>query len=190
MPDTIAVHNGADDNASGVAGVLELAEYLSAHKDKIGRSIIFMSFSAEERGLIGSQYFVDHPLVPLDSIDLMINMDMIGKYGTQLSIMGTGTGDVLDSLLKEVKYDTSALKINPVEKAYGGSDHYSFYGAGIPALFFYASTAEDYHTPFDDVEKIRPKKEADILKFIANFAIEVSEYPGKIKYVKQENGST
>ncbi len=185
MPDTIAVHNGADDNASGTAGLLELAEYLASKKDSIKRSIIFIAFSAEERGLLGSQYFVEHPLVPLDSIDLMLNMDMIGQYNGSLSAMGTGSAKELPGIFKKIRYDTNQLKVNLLEKSYGGSDHASFTAAKIPAVFFYASAAKGYHTPFDDIENIKPDKEALLLKYIAKVAINAANYDGKLHFQDQ-----
>jgi len=173
-PDTIAIHNGADDNASGTAGVLELAEYFAGNPGINGRSLIFVTFGAEERGLLGSKYFVDNLPVPIEKIYAMVNFDMIGKYGDKLSIMGAGTAKEFDSLLRNTEHDTSVLKISPSPKAYSGSDHASFIAKGIPALFFYASTAEDYHTPEDDIDLVRQDNEADILNFAAKFITNLS----------------
>ncbi len=177
MPDTIAVHNGADDNASGDAGLLELAEYLAANKDKIGRSIIFVAFGAEERGLLGSKYFIEHLPVDKDNIYAMLNMDMIGKSTGKLSVLGTGTGDNWENILNEIKYDTTQMKVEFTKNAFSGSDHASFYNAKIPVLFFYASSGKGYHTPFDDYDKINAQGEADVLKYIAQVAIKLSECP-------------
>ncbi len=189
MPDTIAIHNGADDNASGVAGVLELAEYLASVRDTLKRSIIFVAFGAEERGLLGSKYFVEHPLVPRDHIDFMLNMDMIGLYKNSLSAMGVGTSKAFKDIFASVKYDTNAIKVRPVDKAFGGSDHASFQDEKIPAVFFYASSAEHYHTPFDDIQYIKADKEADILKYIASIAIASSRYNGIPVFIAQKDES-
>jgi hypothetical protein len=186
MPDTIAVHNGADDNASGTAGVLELAEYLAGHRDQLKRSIIFVTFDAEERGLLGSNYFVTHPPVPKDKIDFMINMDMIGRYNGAVSVMGVGTAKEAKKIFESIKYDTNQIKVKLYDKAFGGSDHASFIDQGIPAVFFYSSDAKDYHTPFDDIDKIKPKEEAQILNYIAQLAIKLSDYPGKFTFVHQK----
>ncbi len=182
MPDTIAVHNGADDNASGVAGVLELAKYLSARKNQLGRSIIFITFGAEERGSLGSKYFVAHPPVPKKDIDFMINMDMIGQYNGALTVMGTNTSKEFPKILKQIKYDTNKIKVQFMGRAFEGSDHESFIAAHIPALNFFASAGNGYHTPFDDIDKIKPLKEAQLLHYIAKVAIYGSNYPHKFKF--------
>jgi len=187
MPDTFAVHNGADDNASGVAGVIELAEYLSTQN--IGRSIIFITFGAEERGLIGSEYFVDNLPVDKDSIIGMINFDMLGRYNGKLSILGTGTAIEFDDLISQVEIDTNIIKIKTTSKAYSGSDHASFIKNSIPALFFYASTGKDYHTPFDDLEFLDTEKEADVLKFIADFTLLLSNNQNKLTFQEIKTGN-
>ncbi len=189
MPDTIAVHNGADDNASGTTGVLELAEYLSSLRDSLKRSIIFITFDAEERGLLGSDYFAKHPTVPKDKIDFMINMDMIGQCTGKASIMGVGTAKEAKKIFESVPTDTTKLKIKLYDRAFGGSDHASFISQGIPAVFFYASKGDGYHTPFDDIDKINPECEADLLKYIAKIAVKLSDYPGEFTFVEQKDKS-
>ncbi len=188
-PDTIAVHNGADDNASGTAGVMELMEYLASIRDSLGRSIIFVNFGAEERGLLGSKYFVEHLPVPKDSIDLMINMDMIGKNKYEASFMGVGTARELPDIFHSLTLPDNTLKIKTVKQAFGGSDHASFIDAGIPAIFVYASTGEGYHTPEDDPQYINYDGEALILDYIAELIKKVADYPGKFHFVKQKDKS-
>lgn len=186
-PDTIAVHNGADDNASGVAGIIELARYFSVHKPKM--SIIFVAFSAEERGLLGSNFFVKNLPVPHDSIVAMINFDMIGRTNGKLSIMGVGTGKEFSEILNSVDYDTILLQIKQIMPAYSGSDHASFTSVGIPALFFYSSTGVDYHTPFDDVQFIDAIKSAEVLNFSTKFLQKITNSNKKITFQQVANDS-
>lgn len=182
MPDTFAVHNGADDNASGVAGVLEIAEFLS--KQNLKRSVIFITFGAEERGLLGSDYFVNNLPVDKDSISGMLNFDMIGKYNGKLSVLGTGNALEFENLITQIKVDTSILKVKTSKNAYSGSDHASFIKNGIPALFFYASSGKGYHTPFDDIQFIDAENEKNVLNFIADFAILLSNENQKLTFQK------
>ncbi len=188
-PDTLAVHNGADDNASGVSGVLEIAEYIAANQDKIGRSIIFITFGSEERGLIGSNYFVNNLPVPKDNIYAMLNMDMIGKYNGSLNIIGSGTAEEFEDIFNAVEYDTSELKLAFNPKPYSGSDHASFIQQGIPAVFFYASSGKDYHTPEDDAEFIDVQNAAVVMEYIAKSAILLSNNQKCLTFVdiKDEN---
>jgi len=190
MPDTNAVHNGADDNASGVAGVLEIAEYLSANKDLLKRSIIFIAFGAEERGLLGSKYFVDNLPIPKDAVYAMLNFDMLGKYSGKLDIMGTGSAKEFADIIAKTNIDTDkiAVKLNP--KAVAGSDHASFYNKDIPILFFFASSFVDYHTPFDDIEFIDPKAEAEVLKYISNLTVNISGFDTDLTFVKLDAGKS
>jgi len=186
MPDTMAIHNGADDNASGTAGVIELMEYFVSVKDSLGRSIIFVNFSAEEQGLLGSKYFVNHLPVPKDSIDLMINFDMIGKAKNGASFLGLGSAKQLKAIFNQVSYDSTILKVKPYDKVFGGSDHAPFIDVGIPAIFVYASSGEGYHTPFDDADKINYYEQVNILNFVASFVIKVSNFEQHLEFVKQK----
>ena len=154
-PDTTAVHNGADDNASGVVAMLEIAEKLSYYRDSLRRSIIFSTFGAEEMGLLGSKYFVNNPVVPLESIKTMINIDMVGRLDIEnsLQISGTATSVSGAELLDNI---TSSKNFNLAKspEGYGPSDHASFYGKDIPVFFFSTGPHLDYHTPEDDIEHI------------------------------------
>jgi hypothetical protein len=146
------IHNGADDNASGTAGVLELAEWYAAHP--LRHSLILMGFTAEERGLLGSQYLVDEKVVPVDAILAMINLDMIGRSSGYCFIGGLGTAEefhpLLDPLFDAV--EDYSLELNDFGEA--PSDNSSFYHGGVPALFFFTNIHDDYHLPGDDAEKI------------------------------------
>ncbi len=154
-PDTVAVHYGADDNASGTASVIELAEKFASRKDSIRRSIIFVCFSAEEMGLLGSKHFVNDSLIDLKKVDAMINIDMVGrlKPDNRLEIGGTGTSPLNDSLIKATP-GVAQFKLALSPEGYGPSDHASFYGKDIPVFFFSAGAHLDYHTPFDTPDKI------------------------------------
>lgn len=155
-PDTVAVHNGADDNASGVAGILELAAKLKSNQKNLKRSIVVVAFGAEESGIIGSRFFVDNPPVPKKQLIAMLNFDMIGRLNPQtksISIGGTGTSVEAEGILNTI-LDGSNLKASYSPEGYGPSDHASFYGADIPVFYFNTGVHTDYHTPADDTDKI------------------------------------
>jgi Zn-dependent M28 family amino/carboxypeptidase len=149
-PDTTAVHNGADDNASGVAGMLEIAQRLASEKTN-RRSVVFIAFGAEEMGLLGAKHFVDHPLVPLRAVQAMINFDMIGRMNAERKVMVGGTGtsaeseSILDALGKKRKFELSYSS-----EGFGASDHAAFYVKDIPVFFITTGAHDDYHTSRDD----------------------------------------
>lgn len=157
------IHNGADDNASGVAGLLELARYFTGNDVKESYNFLFMAFGAEELGLIGSRYFLLNPTLPLSNMNFMICMDMIGRYNPErgVGIGGYGTGDrwpeIFQNLNASVKYFTDRA-------GNGGSDNAAFYAKRIPVLFFHTGGHPDYHKPTDDADKIDYKAEEGILK--------------------------
>lgn len=157
------IHNGADDNASGVAGLLELARYFSENSTKEPYNVLFIAFGAEELGLQGSRYFVNNPTIPLDKINFMANMDMIGRYNPDrgVGIGGYGTSAAWPGIFAGV---TSEVKFFTDRAGSGGSDHGSFYAKEIPVLFFHTGGHDDYHKPTDDADKIDTKSEAKILK--------------------------
>jgi len=168
-PDTIAIHNGADDNASGTAGVIELARRIKANNPAFGRSFIFITFSAEELGLIGSQYFVSNPTVPIASIKGMINLDMVGRLKDELTIEGTGSSAESDSILTILEKGRP-FKVTHSAGAAGGSDHTSFYNKGIPVFFFFSGMHYDYHTPTDKANLINYTGESQILDMAYDLA--------------------
>lgn len=170
-PDVSAPHNGADDNASGVAGIIEIGEKLASMKDQLKRSIVLIAFDAEEMGLLGSTYFIKHSLVDLKSIKAMFNFDMIGrldKESMKMIINGTGTSVEAVSILDKYK-EKFNLKPAYSPEGYGPSDHAAFYGENIPVFFFTTGAHGDYHTPADDTELINLEGE----KLVADFAFEV-----------------
>ncbi len=173
-PDTIAVHYGADDNASGTASVMEIAEKMASQRDQLKRTVIFVNFSAEEMGLLGSKYFVNDTLIDLSRVVAMINIDMVGrlKADSTLEIGGTGTSDIADSLLKTTPgAEDFRLALSP--EGYGPSDHASFYGKEIPVFFFSTGSHLDYHTPFDTPDKINYEGLKKVDDYIFNLAFEL-----------------
>ena len=181
--DTIGIHHGADDNASGVAMMLELAEKFAQTKGSHKRSIICLSFSGEEEGLLGSKHFVDDPVINLSKVNAMINMDMVGRLNetNNLEIGGVGTA----AGLKELVYansDTSIIKLTLSEEGYGPSDHSSFYGKNIPVLFYFTGGHMDYHTPTDTWEKINFKGMVEISDLIFNVAKELASETTKLQF--------
>jgi aminopeptidase YwaD len=164
MPDTFAIHNGADDNASGVASIIEIAEYLGSMKKKLKRSILFIAFDAEEEGLLGSQYFTNNPLIDMKQVKAMFNFDMVGRLNDQtkeLSLGGTGTSLEWENILNSYQ-QKSDLKFVYSKEGFGPSDHASFYSLNIPVLFFMTGIHDDYHTPKDDVQFINTKGQEDV----------------------------
>lgn len=153
-PDTVAVHNGADDNASGVAGIIEIAEKL-AHQKGLKRSVLVIAFGAEEMGLLGSTFFTSNPLYELKQIKAMVNLDMIGRLKEDQSIMISGTGTSIEgeALLNSLNAD-SAFAISMQPEGFGPSDHASFYAKDIPVLFLSSGAHDEYHTPLDRPDKI------------------------------------
>jgi Zn-dependent M28 family amino/carboxypeptidase len=163
-PTSGEIHHGADDNASGTAGVLELARLFTAQKPK--RTIVFMAFGGEEEGLLGSNYYVNHPLLPLANTVAMINMDMIGRMkDRRLSVGGVGTAKEWRDVMA-ADADKS-FQLTFTEDGFGPSDHSSFYAKQIPVLFFWTGTHNDYHKPSDTFDKINYDDEALILKMVA-----------------------
>ena len=179
-----AIRNGADDNASGTAAVLQLARMLSVSRPK--HSVIFVNFSGEEEGLLGSQYFVDNAPVPVDSIVSMFNFDMVGRLrDDKLFVYGTGTATELPSLV-----DSANLKILPALSIQGGgdgfgsSDHASFYAKNIPVLHFFTDNHEDYHRATDDVEKINAGGEARVVNLAFDMIKSLDTRPTRLSFVK------
>lgn len=181
-----AIHNGADDNASGIAAMLHLARVLSVQE--LNRDILFIGFSGEEKGLWGSNYYTKNPTIDLTKVNFMINMDMVGRLDQSkgLAVNGTGTSPIWNWLLDEVNADS--LKLIKGESGVGPSDHTSFYLQDIPVLHFFTGQHEDYHKPGDDPEKIN---EAGILKVasIIEQMIVLMDDDEKIAFTKTKDES-
>ncbi len=178
------IHHGADDNASGTAAVLELAEKFTTIKDSLKRSIIFMTFSGEELGLLGSNYFTEHSPVPMDKIDAMLNLDMVGRLNADknLIIYGTGTSANWKNILNEFNKNYS-FKLTFNDEGYGPSDQSSFYAKNIPVLFFFTGTHPDYHRPSDTADKINSAGEESITKYVYQVAESIDENAEKPNYI-------
>lgn len=151
-----AIHNGADDNASGVAAMLELSRSLKGMKYK-KNNLVFVAFSGEELGLLGSKHFLQQCPVPKQKISYVINIDMLGRLDEKsktLMVNGVGTSPVWKTTLSAITTDTNRIRIATTESGLGPSDHASFYLEGIPVLHFFSGQHEDYHKPSDDADKI------------------------------------
>lgn len=182
------IHNGADDNASGVAIMLDIAHQINSSSLYQEYNFLFIAFSGEERGLWGSNYYCKNPLIPNENISYMINLDMVGRYEEQrgLAIHGVGTSPVWEDVLKESNESQVPLVLS--ESGVGPSDHTSFYLQDIPVLHFFTGQHEDYHKPSDDTEKIN----FDGMQMISELIIAIirSAQPfGKLEFSKTKDES-
>jgi hypothetical protein len=178
LPDSI--NNGADDNASGVAGLLELVEAFSRPGARPRRSLLFLAPSAEEPGLLGSAYFTDHPTVPLDSIVADINMDLIGRnWPDSVIAVGIEQSD-LGMTLQQVVAQHPELRMTPIpdrwpeERIFYRSDHYNFARKGVPILFFTSGTHPDYHRPSDTADRINGEKASRLVRLLFHLGTAVA----------------
>ncbi len=178
-----AIHNGADDNASGVAILLNLAAKLK--EKNTNNNYLFMAFSGEEMGLLGSNYFVKNPTIDTKAVSYMINMDMVGrlKKDSALAVYGTGTSPIFKQTLKS---HNDNFKLIQQESGVGPSDHTSFYLADIPVLHFFTGQHEDYHKPGDDAEKLNYEGMEIISKYIFNIISDLNDN-GKLAFRKTKN---
>jgi hypothetical protein len=177
------IHPGADDNASGTAGVLELARLLAPRKGQLQRGILFADFAGEELGLLGSAEWVKEPTLPLDKAVAMINMDMIGRIKDEkVFIGGTGTGATFKALLDEEK-SKFPFQIEYSASGYAASDHTSFVGKKIPVLFFFSGLHADYHKPSDTWDKINAPDAAKLLDFIDDVALKIDSANERVAFV-------
>jgi hypothetical protein len=177
------IHPGADDNASGTAGLLELARLLAPMKGQLQRGILFASFAGEELGLLGSAAWVKDPTKPLDKAVAMLNMDMVGRIkDNKIYIGGVGTGSTFQKILDQAK-DDSHLQFELSQTGYASSDHTSFVVKKIPVLFFFSGLHSDYHKPSDTWEKINPEAAARLLNVVGNAAVELASESEKPTFV-------
>jgi len=168
------IHPGADDNASGTAGVLELARMLSPERGHFKRSILFMNFAGEELGLLGSAAWVKNPTRPLARAVAMINMDMIGRIrDDKVYIGGVGTGSTFKPVLEQAQKE-SPFKLEYSAGGYSSSDHTSFVSKNIPVLFFFSGLHSDYHKPSDTWDKINAPSAARLLDFVESVATQLA----------------
>ena len=176
------IHNGADDNASGTAALIELGRQIKNSNLK-NNNYLFIAFSGEELGLFGSKYFTEHPTIDFSKANYMINMDMLGRLNDSthaLTIGGYGTSPVWG---QQISTNDKYLKINFDSSGSGPSDHTSFYKKDIPVLFFFTGAHNDYHKPGDDADKINYNGELLLLKYIYA-VIEKTNDKGKLAFTK------
>lgn len=180
------IHNGADDNASGTAGVLELARYFSANDRKEKFNFLFICFSGEELGLYGSKKFCENPTVDFSKVNYMLNMDMIGRLNDstmKLIIYGVGTAPDWVSIIDKIP---SEFNMKKDSSGIGPSDQTSFYLKNIPALHFFTGQHSDYHKPSDDADKINYEGEKKVLEYMLR-VIEATEQLPKLKFLETKN---
>ena len=184
-PDTVAVHYGADDNASGIAMMLELAQKFANGNKTLSRSIVFIAFSAEEMGLLGARHFIENMPVSASSVNAMINLDMVGRLKDTrvLQVGGAGTAAGMKYILTELN-DTSRIILTISDEGYGPSDHSVFYGADIPVLFVSTGAHLDYHTPKDTEDRINYAGMIDIADYIYSVAGEFVNRTEKLKFTE------
>jgi aminopeptidase YwaD len=192
-----AIHNGADDNASGTAALIELARKLKSSK-ATNNNYLFIAFSGEELGLFGSKYFTEHPTIDLSTVNYMVNMDMVGRLNDStriLTIGGYGTSPAWSSILtKQLPPNPALLKGVPLLYKYdssgtGPSDHTSFYRKDIPVLFYFTGLHSDYHKPSDDADKINYQGEQYIIESIADLIESLDNEP-KLAFTKTRETQT
>ena len=178
-PEADQIHPGADDNASGTSGLLELAQKLSANVGHLKRSVLLVAFDAEEKGLLGSKYFIKSSPVDIKNITTMINMDMIGRMSdSSYTVGGVGTSPYFEHLLDSLKRDRF-FNLIMNKPGFGPSDHAAFYSENIPVLFFFSGFHDEYHTPDDTWQLINLKGEKYILDFIYDLVFHLARAPEK-----------
>ena len=181
------IHPGADDNASGTGGVIEIARFL-AGQGKLKRGVVFMAFTGEELGLLGSAHYAGNPLLPLEKCVAMVNMDMIGRMKeNRLIVGGTASGSTFKPLIAELAGRHTDLKLDYTEPAgFGGSDHSSFAAKQIPVMFFFSGLHADYHKPSDTWDKIDAPASAKALSLVADTVAALADAPERAKFIKVE----
>jgi aminopeptidase YwaD len=196
------IHHGADDNASGTSAVLELARVMTANRGQFKRSVMFIAFSGEELGLLGSAAYTRNPLAPLAKTVAMLNMDMIGRLrNNSLFIGGLGTSPVWKPLVEKLNGESSVkstsaeqssgsrFQLSYGQDGFGPSDHQSFYVKDIPVLFFFTNTHDDYHKPSDTADKINAEGIRQVAEFVRQIATSVANEPARIAFTKVKSES-
>ncbi len=180
-----AIHNGADDNASGVAVMIDLARKLKGNN--LNNNYLFMAFSGEEIGLLGSNYFVKNATIPTENINYMLNMDMVGRLNADstLAVYGTGTSPIFKQTISS---NNDKFKLIENESGIGPSDHTSFYLNDIPVLHFFTGQHEDYHKPGDDSDKLNYEGMSKISDYIFDIITDLDDN-GKLAFRKTKDES-
>lgn len=178
------IHNGADDNASGSAALIELARHFSHQTKKLPRRLVFIAFTGEEEGLIGSAHYVKDPLFPLEKTVAMINLDMVGRLrDDKLTVFGVATSNHWKELLDRA-VSAHHLRLIPKPEGFGPSDHSSFYAKKIPVLFFFTGSHSDYHRPTDDWQKINIPGMDRVIDVVEDVVATIAEAPERPAYVE------
>jgi hypothetical protein len=189
-PGVTAIHHGADDNGSGTTMLIELARRFGQQQDRSGRRLVFIAFSGEERGLLGSAYYCEHPLFPLEQTVAMVNMDMVGRlrpdketHKDKILVYGTGSAASFDKLIEAINAPFGFL-LRKIPTGMGPSDQQSFYLKKIPVYFFFTDLHDDYHRPSDTVDKINFDGMAHVADFIEQTIAQLDSMPERPQYVK------
>lgn len=176
------IHNGADDNASGTVAVMELARLFHRHPTK--RSIAVVNFTGEELGLLGSEYFVNHMPFSADSVEAMLNFDMVGRLRNgKLLVYGVATAQEMRDIVRAANI-APALTLVEIPDGFGPSDHSAFYGKGMPVLHFFTDVHEDYHKVTDDADKINLTGMARVIGYAERIARDLGDRPGRLRFVR------
>lgn len=187
-PGVHEIHNGADDNGSGSTVLVEVARRLAARAKKLPRRTVFIAFTGEERGLIGSARYVRNPLFPLDSTIAMLNLDMVGRLkDDKLIVHGTGTASEFDPLVDRFGKQV-AFQITKKPGGFGPSDHSSFYAAKVPVLFFFTGSHKDYHRPTDDFDKLNIGGMRRVGEMVTEIAVAIAEADDRPHYQDAKGG--
>lgn len=178
------IHNGADDNASGTAGLIELAKYYAGNNITENQNFLFIAFSGEELGLMGSKFYADNPTIDLTSVNCMINMDMIGRYRADkgVTIGGFGTSSFWGENATQIANEVG-LNYNIDSSGVGPSDHTSFYLKDIPVMFLFTGAHQEYHKPTDDADLVNAEGEAKLLEYLTKVIAKLDASP-KIDFQK------
>ena len=177
-----AIHNGADDNASGTAAVMELARLLRRNPPK--RSVIFVTFSGEELGVLGSQYFVDHSPAPLENVRAMLNFDMVGRMqDDRVIVYGAATAQEMNDIVTRANA-VNPLRITATGDGFGASDHASFFAKNLPVLHFFTNVHDDYHKATDDADKINAAGMARVVALAERIARDIADRPAPLTFVR------
>lgn len=183
-PGVIEVHNGADDNGSGTVALIEIARQLAARKEPLPRRVVFIAFTAEEKGLIGSAKYVEKPLFPLEKTIAMFNMDMVGRLREdKLTVFGVGTAPTFKDVVTRLG-EADGFKLSLKPEGFGPSDQSSFYAKKIPVLHFFTNTHSDYHRPGDDWDKINFKGIRRIANLFRDVVIHTAETQKPPEYLE------
>jgi hypothetical protein len=183
------IHNGADDNGSGTAALVEVARRLAARDKKLPRRVVFIAFTGEERGLLGSGHYVHHPLVPIEKTVAMLNMDMVGRMkNDELVIYGTGTAKTFDGLIDSLN-EGHRFSIKREPGGFGPSDHSSFYARKIPVLHFFTGLHNDYHRPSDDTNKLNLPGIRRVSEMVAEAVVKIAETENPPEYQQAQRES-